>query len=113
MGHATPGCCAACARAALGQCAQHCPLCAGHIRSKHLQLYQAVLCARGNRWGDGPLRYLELLMFLNMTTEVEQLTFVPYLHDKARSCSGHWVKSRAIPCEAVLRGNALGAQANR
>jgi len=43
-----------------------------------------TLCAGPHRWGDGPLRYLELLMFLNMTVEVEQLSFITYLHDKVR-----------------------------
>jgi hypothetical protein len=47
------------------------------------------LCTLSVRWGDGPLRYLELLLFLNMTAEVEQLGFINYTNDKGNRWKPH------------------------
>ncbi len=38
------------------------------------------MCAHRHRWGDGPLRWIQCLLFLDLEREVHQFTDFEYAH---------------------------------
>jgi hypothetical protein len=46
-----------------------------------IQFARSLICVRACRWGDAPLRWFELMLFLDLEKDVEVLN-ISYWHDK-------------------------------
>ena len=59
------------------------------------------LAVAAHRWGDGPLRWIQCLLFLDLETEVHQFTDFDYAHY-------HFAYNKKIVCRNCATAKVVG-----
>ena len=55
-----------------------------------------------SRWGDSPLRTVQIALFLNDATQVQEIHWISYVHDKVGAVSRGFVCSRVLYCDRAV-----------